>query len=132
MKISFVKISVCLQFTKYGLVFTLHVLTGNKFGKGVLCQSTGLTLSWRMSLSYRNQFINLQTKSMDWFQYNRHLRHERVKLTGFENRGQKKPVFWHILLCVCTWYYYFLWLISNCCHRCCAIANAIYLFILYL
>ena len=29
MKISFVKISVCLQFTKYGLVFMLHVLTGN-------------------------------------------------------------------------------------------------------
>ena len=36
MKSSFVKISVCLQFIKYGLVFMLHVLTGNKLGKGVL------------------------------------------------------------------------------------------------
>ena len=30
------RISVCLQFTKYGLVFIKHVVTTNKFGKGVL------------------------------------------------------------------------------------------------
>ena len=36
MKSSFVKISVYLQVTRYGLVFMLHVLTGNKFVKGVL------------------------------------------------------------------------------------------------
>ena len=36
MKSSFLKISVCLQFIKYGLVFMLQVTTGNKFGKGVL------------------------------------------------------------------------------------------------
>ena len=36
MKSSFVKISVCLEFTKYDLVFMLHVLTGKKIGKGVL------------------------------------------------------------------------------------------------
>ena len=29
------RISVCLQFTKYGLVFMWHVVTANKFGKGV-------------------------------------------------------------------------------------------------
>ena len=31
------------------------------------------------SLSYRNQFIDLLFKSMDWFLYDRDLRHERVK-----------------------------------------------------
>ena len=38
-----------------------------------------LTLSWRMSMSYRNQSIDLQSKSMDWFLYDNGLRHERVK-----------------------------------------------------
>ena len=37
-----------------------------------------LTLSWRRPLSYRNQSIDLQSKSMDWFQYDNGLRHERV------------------------------------------------------
>ena len=36
-----------------------------------------LTLSWRRSLSYRNQSIDLQSKSMNWFLYDRDLRHER-------------------------------------------------------
>ena len=36
MKSSFVKISVSLQFTKYGLIFMLHVLTQNKFRKDVM------------------------------------------------------------------------------------------------
>ena len=38
-----------------------------------------LTLSWRRSLLYRNQFIDLLLKSMDWFLYDSGLRHERVK-----------------------------------------------------
>ena len=38
-----------------------------------------LTLSWRRPLSYRNQSIDLQSKSMDWFLYDNGLRHERVK-----------------------------------------------------
>ena len=38
-----------------------------------------LTLSWRRSLSYRNQSIYLQSKSVDWFLYDRYLRHEGVK-----------------------------------------------------
>ena len=38
-----------------------------------------LTLSRWRPLSYGNQSIDLQTKSMDWFLYNRDLDHERVK-----------------------------------------------------
>ena len=38
-----------------------------------------LTLSWRRPLSYRNQSIDLLCKSMDWFLYDKILRHERVK-----------------------------------------------------
>ena len=37
-----------------------------------------LTLSWRRPLSYRNQSICLQTKSMDRFLYDNGLRHEKV------------------------------------------------------
>ena len=40
---------------------------------------TLLTLLWRRSLSYRNQSIDLQSKSMDWFLYDNGLRHKRVK-----------------------------------------------------
>ena len=43
-----------------------------------------LTLSWRKSLSYRNQYIDLQGKSMDWVLYNRDLHHEKVNLTPFK------------------------------------------------
>ena len=38
-----------------------------------------LTFSRRKSLSYRNQSIDLHSKSMDWFLYDRNLRHKRVK-----------------------------------------------------
>ena len=37
-----------------------------------------LTLSQQRSLSYRNQCIDLQSKSMDWFLQDRNLRQERV------------------------------------------------------
>ena len=40
----------------------------------------GLTLSWRRPLSYRSQSIDLLCKSMDWFQYDNGLRHERVNV----------------------------------------------------
>ena len=40
-----------------------------------------LSLSWRMSLSYRHQSIDLQGKSMNRFLYNRDLRHERINVT---------------------------------------------------
>ena len=38
----------------------------------------GLTISWRRSLSYRNQSIDLLYKSIDWSLYDRDLRHKRV------------------------------------------------------
>ena len=38
-----------------------------------------LTLSWRRPLSYRNQYIDLLRKSIDWFIYDNGLRHEIVK-----------------------------------------------------
>ena len=40
--------------------------------------SITLTLSWRRPLSYRNQSIDLPSKSMDWFPYCNGLRHESV------------------------------------------------------
>ena len=43
-----------------------------------------LTLSWRRPLSYRNQSIDLLSKSMDWFLYDNSFRHERVKV-NYEN-----------------------------------------------
>ena len=43
----------------------------------ILQSSEMLTLSWRRPLSYRNQPIDLQRKSMDWFLYDNGLRHER-------------------------------------------------------
>ena len=38
-----------------------------------------LTLSWRRFLWYRSQSTDFQSKSMDWFLYDRNLRHKRVK-----------------------------------------------------
>ena len=38
-----------------------------------------LTLSWRRPILYRNQSIDLRSKSMDWFLYDIGLRHERDK-----------------------------------------------------
>ena len=49
------------------------------YGLVRLHQINTLTLLWWRSLSYRNQFINLLCKSMDWFLYDRDLRHKRVK-----------------------------------------------------
>ena len=40
---------------------------------------TSLTLLLQKSLTYWNQSINLQSKSMDWFLYDKDVRHERVK-----------------------------------------------------
>ena len=35
------------------------------------------------SLSYRNQSTDLQSKSLDWFLYDKDFRHERVKGCNF-------------------------------------------------
>ena len=45
---------------------------------GIIIQGL-TTFSWRRSLPYSNQSIGFQSKSMDWFLYDRYLRHERVK-----------------------------------------------------
>ena len=39
-----------------------------------------LTPSWQSFLSRRNNSIDLQSKSMDWFLYDSDVRHEKVKL----------------------------------------------------
>ena len=36
------------------------------------------SLLWRRFLSYRNQFVDLQSKSLDWFLHDRHFRHEEL------------------------------------------------------
>ena len=38
-----------------------------------------LILSWRSFIPYRNQFIYLQGKPIDWFLHDRDDSHERVK-----------------------------------------------------
>ena len=46
-----------------------------------------LTLSWREPLSYRNQSIDLQSKSMNWFLYDNGLHHEKVKKPNERNHN---------------------------------------------
>ena len=50
-----------------------------------LLEKAILILSWRRLLSYRNQSIDLGSKSMDWFLYDNGLRHERVNKMHFES-----------------------------------------------
>ena len=56
-----------------------------------------LTLSWWRSPSYRNQFTDFQSKPMDWFLYDRDLRHEIVKTTIFNYIAILKLHLWNIL-----------------------------------
>ena len=66
--------------------------------------SIHLTLSWRRSLSYKNQSIDLLCKSMDWFLYDRDHHHERVNtntlthfmplISFYTPWNIRKPVFW--------------------------------------
>ena len=72
---------------KYGLEKTLdwdtfHNMYGSWWYQRIFSRksrSKALNLSWWTSLSYRNQSFDLQSKSMDWFLYDRDLHHERVK-----------------------------------------------------
>ena len=59
-----------------------------------------LTLSERRSLSCRSQPNNLLSKSVDWFLYHRHFRHEKVKL--FKQGGWNKK---EIQLNLCIFYF---------------------------
>ena len=65
-----------------------------------------LILSWRMPLSYKNQPIGFLCKSMNWFLYDKDLRHEtvkeivvNVKIKRFTSRqnGNWKSSLWKIL-----------------------------------
>ena len=68
-----------------------------------------LTLSWRRSLSHRNQSIDLLRKSMDWFLYDRDLRHERVKVKWCVKQDVLATTFvllmkiWTIIDCIILW-----------------------------
>ena len=68
----FIKLIITLNF-KFTKLF-LHKGLGYENGT---TKST-LTLSWQRSLSYRNQSVDLESKSVDWFLYDSKLRHERV------------------------------------------------------
>ena len=57
-----------------------------------------LTLSWRGPLLYRNQSIDLQSKSMDWFLCDNGLHHERVKIKIALMMVHTNKVLLHILI----------------------------------
>ena len=71
----------------HGLNLVNWTTTTLNFFDLVIC----LTLSWRRPLSYRNQSIDLRSKSKDWFLYDKGLRHERVKL---KNETARFPFIW--------------------------------------
>ena len=66
---TFLKIKIFSTCQKYFLLKTYNTKS----------QTLRKELLKQRSLSYRNQSIDLQRKSMDWFLYDRDLRHERVK-----------------------------------------------------
>ena len=68
-----------IDFTDFSTFFECFAFSNNIFKRYKFHSVIILTLSWRGSLSYRNQSIDLQSKSMGWFLYDNGLRHERVK-----------------------------------------------------
>ena len=67
-----------LWILQYRNIYTYIYINVNKF-----------TLSWRRLLSYRNQSIDLLCKSMDWFLFDKDLRHERDKLMQNTQQNSK-------------------------------------------
>ena len=70
-----------VTFTEEILHGKLHFLwseTSGQVSKMNFFAGIIITLSWRRPLSNRNQSIDLLCKSMDWFLYDKGLRHERV------------------------------------------------------
>ena len=70
-----------------------------------------LTLSWRGSLSYRNQPIDLQNKSVDWFPFDRDFCHERVEgliksVILFLQNVLRIPWNWIYFIVNSTWKFY--------------------------
>ena len=64
----------------------LLLLFSSKVVNSFLTKQLLLILSRRRPLSYRNQSIDLQSKSMDWFLYDNGLRLKRVN--SLENSHQ--------------------------------------------
>ena len=60
-------------------VVNIHVSLMCWFPRYMISKLT-LALSWPKSISYRNQSLDFLCKSMDWFLYDRDLRHKKVKM----------------------------------------------------
>ena len=68
-------------YCKCNCLAVIHVMTvETSFPKGDIHVRSFLALSRRRPLLYRNQGIDLQSKSMDWFLYDTGLRLERVNI----------------------------------------------------
>ena len=76
----FVKI---YRYVPYGYRILLASVSFWDVEKVLKLRLISLTLLWRRPLLYRNQSIDLQSKSMDYFLYDNGLRHERVKKVVF-------------------------------------------------
>ena len=74
-------------------------------------QNLQLTLSWPRSLSYRNKSIDLQSKSLNWFLYDRDLRHERVnagkRLKNYRKNGNNKKAIFKTQVNICDWEFFY-------------------------
>ena len=71
---SILKSSCCLNFNET-LFSQTNITVANSAEEPFLI----LSISWRRFLSYRNQSTDFFCESMDWFLYDRNLRHERVE-----------------------------------------------------
>ena len=68
----------------YQKLLLYRIINSNVNGIRIQKSHSSLTLSWRRSLPYRNQSIDLLCKSMHWFLYDRDFLHERDNFfTGF-------------------------------------------------
>ena len=67
----------------HGFICQLYFSSEFKFEQ--VMEWVQLTVSWRRPLSYRNQFIDLLRKSMDWFLYDSGLCHGRVNYRAQQN-----------------------------------------------
>ena len=59
---------------------------------GFHCQNISLTLSWWKFLSHRNQFIDLLCILINWFLYDRDLRHEIINNINFLIANSSYPL----------------------------------------
>ena len=86
------------------LVNLFHVLF-----KVLVHRDISLTLSRRRPLSYRNQSIDLRSKSMGWFLHDNGLRHERVKWPNAMNKNEDTSFFFWLSSVNWTFDLPFLW-----------------------